>query len=160
MNYLEYCKKVRGAWPSVECLADLSFVLYYVPDVDCLQRKRYFTWDERADVTQELSHVFRYFSLRDSFLKAVRESRIRGKKHWKKRRWKLPEKGKVKVKVVSEEDMLIAKNNLEYAVKWAAKNQDLSTFDIYLEAYKVLPHSSSSKTKIFKEFVDKVEKMK
>lgn len=175
MDYLEYCTKARSAWPSVECLEDLSFVIYFAPDVDCLQAKRYFAWDERKDIVRELDFVFEYFSLRDSFLKAVRESRIRGKKHWKKRRWKLPLKKKVKSVGGGGGDVETAKHNVMWALKWAIENQDLSSFDVFWENFSVLMKCEvcdmkcgacgeflglKSKQAVFKKFIDKVEKMK
>ena len=190
MDYLEYCTKARSAWPSVECLEDLSFVIYFVPDVDCLQAKRYFTWDERKDIVRELDFVFEHFSLRDSFLKAVRESRIRGKKHWKKRRWKLPLKKKTVgfAGARASGDIEIAKYNASWALKWAIENQDLSSFDVFWENFSLLMKCGvcsmkcevceeecgvcsvcelcgeflglKSKQAVFKKFIDKVEKMK
>lgn len=165
MDYFEYCTKTRSAWPSVECLEDLSFVIYYVPDVDCLQAKRYFTWEERKDIVRELDFVFERFSLRDSFLKEVREARIRGKKHWKKRRWKLPVKKRGAVVVGGTADIDVARYNVSWALKWAVENQDLSSFDVFWENLTVLvkcgeAQGVKSKQSGFKLFVDKVEKMK
>lgn len=172
MDYFEYCTKTRSAWPSVECLEDLSFVIYYVPDVDCLQAKRYFTWEERKDIVRELDFVFERFSLRDSFLKEVREARIRGKKHWKKRRWKLPVKkrgcgaeGAGGSGAEGAEGVATARYNVSWALKWAVDNQDLSSFDVFWENLSVLVKCGEvqgvkSKQSGFKLFVDKVEKMK
>lgn len=170
MDYFEYCTKTRSAWPSVECLEDLTFVIYYVPDVDCLQAKRYFTWEERKDVVRELDFVFERFSLRDSFLKEVREARIRGKKHWKKRRWKLPVKkrggvGETLNSGLDSVDLDVARYNVSWALKWAVENQDLSSFDVFWENLSVLVKCGEvqgvkSKQSGFKLFVDKVEKMK
>lgn len=161
-DYYNFCLKARGAWPSVECLRDLSFVLYYVPEKGCLQAKRYFRWDEREEVRhdEKLQKIFAHFSLRDSFLKQVRESRIKGKKHWKKRRWKLPLKVVTNVtNTVSDTDEVNV-NNLNWALNYAAKNQDLNSFEVYLEAYRKLNKDKKSRKTILKEFIDKVEKMK
>ena len=166
-DYYNFCLKARGAWPSVECLEDLSFVLYYVPEKGCLQAKRYFRWDEREEVKKDekLQKIFAHFSLRDSFLKQVRESRIKGKKHWKKRRWKLPLKVNNDIRAINVINAIndtnkVSVNNLNWALNYAAKNQDLNSFEVYLEAYRKLNKDRKSKKTILKEFVDKVEKMK
>ena len=152
----------------------IILVIHYSKGDGFYKSKREFVFPEQLlEVKQELAWLLSVFSLTDSLINRVINSRTNGAKHWKKRCFPLPFKlGQVKAifnlksykkrcaTSFSQEDIDCAIHNIKILVECSARDLSFNLFDDYFKNWSIINDGSRKKKIAFQNYIDDVKSLR